>query len=772
MATTNNTYTLLEGTTSTGGYGRLELRLSSTPNVKKNYSEITADLYFIAENQGSEDMKLEVGSGGSGYFRCYYVRDDLVYYTKEKNTSGTEYGDFVVANTVDYQSDDLLETTVSTDVSTTNIAPGATKEVHIASEEVTQLGDYLRHNLDGTLQIKFVHNYTQIWDITNNKGATLTTNIKSLIVDVPKIDRAVIPVTADNFTDEGNPTFSYEATTGESKSFWLYKSKDLSDYVGTADTITSLQAGLSFDGTTMDVAYRNIPTGSTAYTFSLTEAEREILRQKAQGSPTVPIYYMTKVVRKVEDTYTSSSYTDMKYSETVELVSKVQRNLTVIGCNPSLAPTVVDIKPETLALTGDENTVVKYESMVEYAVNATASKHAEIVSQSVTCGSKTITGLPYGVIDDVESELFVFKATDSRNLTAEATVQKNVIDYVKPTCYQKLSMEMAGEFDTRVVLKVSGNYYNGSFGAVDNELKLEVRHTQNDGSMGDWVELTDGLIPTFNGNTYELEVTISGFTYSQAYTFQCRATDKLNYVQSAQYTLRIYPVFDWGENDFNFNVPIQMNGETVLRHNADANNTVLSASGGHIYIRPGGTDDTSGETIIYPDGSIKFGGTVTFADGSTGTGGGSVDLDDYYTKEEVDNLIPETPTAADYVIETGTEAMGSNGTWYWTKWASGKAECYGVRNYGNMACTSTWGSLYMSNDYFTQALPTDLFNAAPDYIDMNLHHVTGGGYGWVIGSSSGDAPTATATGAFRVIRATSATIQQAYIAFKVIGRWK
>jgi hypothetical protein len=213
-----------------------------------------------------------------------------------------------------------------------------------------------------------------------------------------------------------------------------------------------------------------------------------------------------------------------------------------------------------------------------------------------------------------------------------------------------------------------------------------------------------------------------------------------------------------------------MNGETVLRHNADANNTVLSASGGHIYIRPKGTDDTSGETIVYPDGRIKFGGEVTFADGTTG--GGSINPDNYYTKEEVDSLIPDTPAGVDYVVETGTEAMGTNGTWYWTKWASGKAECYGLRNYGNMACSSTWGSLYMSNDTFKQNLPSGLFSAAPDYININLHHVTGGGYGWIIGSSSGDAPTAEATGSFRVIRATSATIQQAYIAFNVIGKWK
>jgi hypothetical protein len=152
-------------------------------------------------------------------------------------------------------------------------------------------------------------------------------------------------------------------------------------------------------------------------------------------------------------------------------------------------------------------------------------------------------------------------------------------------------------------------------------------------------------------------------------------------VETSQYTIRLLPVFDWSETDFHFNVPIDidadninMHNETIIRHNKAANNTVLSASGGHIYLRPGGTNNTSGETIIYPDGSLEFGGEVNFAKG--------FNIDGY--------------TIGDFVIEAGSESMGSNGTWHWRKWASGKAECYGCRNFGNMAVNTTWGNLYRS----------------------------------------------------------------------------
>lgn len=540
------------------------------------------------------------------------------------------------------------------------------------------------------------------------------------------IDKADYPNYASNFTDEENPVINYKVIP----TTYDYTGNLETTMNGKTDSAIQMQAAISFDGITPDIAYRDIPVDDTTYTFNLTNKERETLRVKAQGSDNVPIYYLIKTTRQ-----NTTSLAPIPY----EWVSKTERILTIVGCNPSLNPTVKDIKPETLALTGDENSVVRYESMVEYAINAVTSKHATIVSQSVQCGSKTVSGLPQGIIDDVESGLFVFRATDSRNLMVEETVQKNLIEYLKPTCYQDLEIEISGETGAVIKLEISGNYFNGSFGAADNELKLEVRHTQNDGNMGDWVTLTDGLIPVFNGNTYKLETRISGFDYGRAYVFQCRATDKLNVVQSAQYTIRMLPVFDWSETDFNFNVPIQMNGETVLRHNKDAKNTVLSASGGHIYIRPGGTDNTTGETIIYPDGSIKFGGAVDFSD-----------------------------SLVDYVVDAGEQDMGSNGTWYWRKWASGKAECYGCRNFGSMAVTTAWGSLYRSAA-LTQELPADLFIQVPESISINMIDASYGG--WICKHEQ-TAPSTDTTGSFIYVRPASATVTPTNIGFNVVGRWK
>ena len=613
--------------------------------------------------------------------------------------------------------------------------------------------------------------YVEAADDDSLKTHVVTGTINPVTVQLHQ-DKSAKFLTADNFTDEQNPAFtfepwyvrSYEEISEGFDMIRRYRSP-YNSYKG--EELTSLQAAISFDGVTADIPYRDIPLGSTSYTFNLTEAERELLRQKAQGSATVPIYYLTRTGITLHYNKDNTD-TDKNPAVTAYFDSKIQRNLTIVNGNPIVNPDVIDIREETLDLTGDENTIVRYESAAEYAINAEALKYAEIVSQSVQCGSKVVSNLPYGVINNAESGTFIFKATDSRNLSVETVLQKNFIEYVKPTCYQKLTMEMSSEFGSRVVVKVNGNYYNGSFGAVDNTLLLEIRHTNGDGNWGEWQTITE--TPTFNGNTYSVETKIEDFVYSKAYIFQCRATDKLNSVESAEYTLRIYPVFDWGENDFNFNVPIKMDGETVLRHGLDTNETVLSASGGGIYIRPGGTDDTSGEIVISPEGVVSFSEEVNF-EGTVKIGG--VDINDLLNPEEEPDEEPEdTPVAADYVIETGTESMGSSGTWYWTKWASGRAECYGTRDFGLMTMNTSVTNGYKSPE-MSQSFPTDLFIEAPDYLNMTAYPNANSNYDRVFVSPAGTGlPTASNTGGFHIIRLTSGNAAATHVSFEAKGRWK
>ena len=217
---------------------------------------------------------------------------------------------------------------------------------------------------------------------------------------------------------------------------------------------------------------------------------------------------------------------------------------------PTLSPTVVDNNSTTTALTGDNTKFIKYYSNAAVGTGAEARDSATLVSQKITCGSKSISS-GSGTIKKVEGGTFKFSATDSRDYTTSQTVTKTLINYVKLTCSMNAS---AASTSGVAELKISGNYWNGNFGATGNTLTVQYRYKEQGGSYSDW---TDSSASIDNSNhTYSATVTISGLNYLNAYTFQARAIDKLATVRSTEQTRKTVPVFDWGAEDFNFNVPV------------------------------------------------------------------------------------------------------------------------------------------------------------------------------------------------------------------------
>lgn len=418
---------------------------------------------------------------------------------------------------------------------------------------------------------------------------------------------------------------------------------------------------------------------------------------------------------------------------------------------------VYDVNEKTLAVTGDKNVFVKYASIAEFNYTAESTPEgADIVTHYVQNGNYKVEGYS-GQITGVEDGTFFFYAKDSRGNTDSEEIVREMIDYVKPTCNSMATTELSGDLGTgaTVRLTIKGNFFNGSFGAVDNTLAIWVKHTQNDGSEGEWVDLTP-LTYTTDGNTYTFTTTITGMSYDRLYTFNCKVVDLISEVESAPFALRVLPVFDWSQGDFNFNVPVNMFKNTILRYNSEVNNTVLSGGEeGKIYLRPGGTDVTDGEVILHSNGNMEVSGNLDV------------------TGNILNNGVPFNPPV-DYIIEQGTEAMGTNGTWYWEKWNSGKAVCYGTRNFGASTTGSTFGStgMYRSAEY-KQNFPSGLFADTPDSIQMtllasgtNVNCAWLSPYGTTYASSS-------STGGFVFASIASGTaLQRSDISFHVVGRWK
>lgn len=242
---------------------------------------------------------------------------------------------------------------------------------------------------------------------------------------------------------------------------------------------------------------------------------------------------------------------------TVVGTSRCECYVSVDGsvCAPVLSGDVVDVNSATVALTGDVHQLVRYCSRAQVTAAYQAKNGAAVESYTMTHNGTVYTESPV-TIYGVEKGEFQFNVTDSRGYDASLAVTKTVIPYIKLTC--NLS-DNKPDGDGNMTVKVSGSYFNGSFGAQSNALTVEYRYKKSGGSYGQWLPMT----VTPGVRTYNAQAELTGLDYTAAYVFQARAIDKLAAVDSAEYAARATPVFDWDENDFNVNGTLKINNEAV-----------------------------------------------------------------------------------------------------------------------------------------------------------------------------------------------------------------
>jgi len=378
----------------------------------------------------------------------------------------------------------------------------------------------IKHNNDGSKT--FSYSFSQEFAITFS-GSSIGTKSGSGTGTLNSIPRQATLTAAPDFNDEENPTITYSNPAG--------------------NAVTALDACISFTGSADNIAYRAVSKTGSSYTFNLTEDERKTLRQwvTAGNSSREVIFY-------IRTTISGTRY-----------FSTIKKNLTIINDTPTLSSTVDITDDLTKELTGNSDTIIRDVSTVNYAINAQAYKEAAINGYWVQ-NSNNYYYDATSTIKNLQSGYFLFAASDNRGRHIRKEITKSFIDYVKLTCNADISIALTGEQLATITLKISGNYFNNTFGAVANTLTLAYRYKTEDGEYSDWVALTD---PTLNSNTYGLTVTIENLDYRNAYTIQCRASDKIAVIETPERTIKAIPVFDWGKDDFNFNVPISIQGQPV-----------------------------------------------------------------------------------------------------------------------------------------------------------------------------------------------------------------
>lgn len=388
----------------------------------------------------------------------------------------------------------------------------------------------IKHNADGSRSFS-VSVGAGIYEWAINKSGSGSWALTT-------IPRAATISTAPNFTDEGSPTITYSNKAGSA--------------------VSTLQACISdAAGQEIFVPYRDISKTGTSYTFTFTAAEKEALQKAVlSGSNSRQVRFYIKT--------TIGSTT---------LYSSAQKTLTIANATPTISPTVIDSNSVTKALTGDENKLIRYHSNAAVTMNPSFKKHATAKTYRITNGDKSLSAAT-GTFNAIEKNSFAFSVTDTRGLSASQTITKTMIEYVHLTCNLEVNRPNAlGEMTFRIY----GNYFNGSLGATNNALTLFYSMEAEGGAIS-----ANSVTPTFSGNTYSIEIPLTGLDYRKKYIFKAWAEDKLERADSPEIETYTLPVFDWSKEDFNFNVPVTFKQGFTNEGSSNSNKILWNDSPRHM----------------------------------------------------------------------------------------------------------------------------------------------------------------------------------------------
>lgn len=424
------------------------------------------------------------------------------------------------------------------------------------------------HDADGTKTAKLTDTFNINATIDGKKVGSITA---SGSISLDRIARNATIVTANDFTDETNPTLTYSNPS----SF-------------------ECDVSIEFEGGSITRAGA-INGASGSYTMQLTDSERTALRNASRNSPKLKVTYVLKT------TIDGASY-----------YSRAERKMNVVDAAPELgAVSYEDTNAATVAVTSDKSRIIQNHSTLTVTVPAaTAKKGATIASYAIAFGgvTKTVTAagaVSLGAVDVSYSQALAVTATDSRGFTASQSVQVTVDDYSAPTAVIDLHRLNNFEPTTYITANARYSYLNGK-NAVTISSKFK---KVSDSSYGTPIELEDSIQSTVTCDR------------DSAYDFVVTVADKL---ESTEYSLTLgkgIPSFFIDTKKSSVGVNCLPSQSDVLQLGESA---WLTAQGaypvGAIYLSVTDVNPAAlfGGTWVRIGGRFLLGADTTYTAGSTG----------------------------------------------------------------------------------------------------------------------------------------------------------
>lgn len=390
------------------------------------------------------------------------------------------------------------------------------------------------HEDDGTLTFPLeLKVYMSAGSYYSNYAIEATNSIT-----LDTISRHALIYSAHDFTDEDTVAISYAVPSGITG--YIYLSLD-----GNANTETTALKAV---------------TGAGTYNYSFSEADQKKLWTiQDQGLITKRVRFFIK---------STSNIDGLTYREPSAYV-----NLTIKDYMPTLDPEVWDSNEDCVTrLTGNKYILVKGVSNASFTTGGQAHKGATIDAQTTFNAGIPKTG-PSGVYEKVTSNVFDFSIVDSYGRTTPATMEFDraagrFVDYVKLTCNVEVT-EMTADGDIQAT--ITGKCFTGNFGAKTNRLRVFYDIVKNNEDEFEHVDLGYADLASNYGNSfytsgsdYTYTLNISGLEYLSVYDLKVWVADEVATAGvPAEAILASTPIFDWGRQDFNFNVPVTIQGGMV-----------------------------------------------------------------------------------------------------------------------------------------------------------------------------------------------------------------
>lgn len=397
----------------------------------------------------------------------------------------------------------------------------------------------IQHNSDGTKSIDISASWyaDNAYVQSSNGSYTLTASSSLVLTNIP---RSATLTGADNFNDEQNPTISYSNPAKES--------------------VASLQACISLTGASDDIPYRDIDINGNSYTFNLTDAEREILRNATTTANSREVIFFVKTVLN-GTTYHST----------------LSRTLTIVNANPVLnAVTYNDSNTAVTDITNNNQVIVQNKSnlLVNYAA-ATFKKGASLNKfvfslNGFNIESTSANGtVNFGKVDSATDLTLTASVVDSRGNVA--TVQKKVTFVAYQNPRMSVALRRLNNYEDTTYLTV-----NAEISSVpNNAVTIQYQYKLKGGSYGSLTNLSNYTTATLT------------LDKNSEYVFKVIATDRIGGSASQELALNkgVFPLFiDTQKNSVGMNKfpshekSLEIDGDIYCK-NLFSNNAVVLYDG-------------------------------------------------------------------------------------------------------------------------------------------------------------------------------------------------